>query len=691
MANWISSKLKAAETILQQIDQQAAESLGKTEKSGSDELKLDTSTKSSGVVSLKDQLKRKTQNNNDYQGKLDSDSNVNSVHSNNSYVNTQSREKEIASSPNSSPTLKPKATLTDSDWTELLGTPNQGTSPSGKRNNVVSTVRGLRKDGKRPGSSVLEAKRNQKSSSNAVKYVRRSDIALGTKLIGKPSDSEESSSSGRPSSVDMQNDGKKSEGLTLDKVSGTNLSAERKDEMVEENGGSNSKDLLLDGRSLSLSKNHSLEKLAGMGKVARASDGKTEVADACNKLRSSVKEKTKSNVAVSMAVANDLKRSSSFTSNGSSDSDTGSGSTSDSESEREREERRRRREKLLAERAAAKAGEAIKERENIVARLEGEKQSLEKILEERAKQQAQEASELQTTTMEMMEAVELEKQKHNNTRMEALQRLAKLETANADLAKSLATMQKKLELEIDQVAELRQQIELKEAAHEELGRRISSTHQRGTYLNLFTGSKGVEFECKILEAEYSLVTDKIGQSQQKAKELEANIELTRKEMEEPTEVEIELKRRLGQLTDHLIQKQAQVEALSSEKATLLFRIETVSRMLEESKSNINGASSGDLESGTWKLSDSKLKPLLQDKIRSGKKQLGSLLLQLDAIFSAGVVFLRRNPAAKMWSLVYLFCLHFWVIYILMSHSRVSNEAKSGAVISLENINNTAGI
>ena len=43
-----------------------------------------------------------------------------------------------------------------------------------------------------------------------------------------------------------------------------------------------------------------------------------------------------------------------------------------------------------------------------------------------------------------------------------------------------------------------------------------------------------------------------------AKKLEADIDMTRKEMEDPTEVEIELKRRLGQLTDHLIQKQAQV-------------------------------------------------------------------------------------------------------------------------------------
>lgn len=37
------------------------------------------------------------------------------------------------------------------------------------------------------------------------------------------------------------------------------------------------------------------------------------------------------------------------------------------------------------------------------------------------------ASELQTTMIETMEAVEVEKQKHNNTRMEALARLAKLE------------------------------------------------------------------------------------------------------------------------------------------------------------------------------------------------------------------------------------------------------------------------
>ncbi|BFG37785.1 hypothetical protein CerSpe_240590 [Prunus speciosa] len=67
------------------------------------------------------------------------------------------------------------------------------------------------------------------------------------------------------------------------------------------------------------------------------------------------------------------------------------------------------------------------------------------------------------------------------------------------------------------------------------------------------------------------------------------------------------------MTELLIHKQAQVEALSSEKATLLFRIEAVSRMLDESKSmiEISGSSSRFKESG---------RPLFEDRIRSSRSQ-----------------------------------------------------------------------
>ncbi|KAJ8763105.1 hypothetical protein K2173_023310 [Erythroxylum novogranatense] len=52
------------------------------------------------------------------------------------------------------------------------------------------------------------------------------------------------------------------------------------------------------------------------------------------------------------------------------------------------------------------------------------------------------------TMMETVEAVELEKQKHKNTKIEALSRLAKAKAMNANLARSLTTTQKNLKLEV---------------------------------------------------------------------------------------------------------------------------------------------------------------------------------------------------------------------------------------------------
>lgn len=665
MSGWISSKLKVAETFLQQIDQQAAESLGKTNKQEAGESNSVSPPRPVGSLPLKDQLKKSA----DVIGKLHNDSNSNLVYN-------RDRNKEIVK-----PLLGAKSNPTAGDWTELLSSPNDSALSHG---NGVSLIRNARKGGANLGSlssnlSGFEAKRNQKINGIGRKLKQRLDTVKGGLTDGKPSHWEES----RKSSVESQTNGSFLEAREVDHKSiGSGVTVAGKcDENVGNNGPLNfthngqelhSRDVSEEDVSQTDDKNHRPESITDSLK-----DAKLETA----------KE---------VSVTDDMKIGSSSGSNGESDSDSdSSASTSDSESEREREERKRQMEQIIAERKTAKAIAAIKERENVVARLEGEKESLEKMLEDRAKQQEKEASDLQKAMIETLEAVDKEKQKHNNTRMEALIRLAKLETANADLAKSLASVQWNLQVAVNQVAELRQQIELKQATHEELKKRMANNHQTGASLNQLAGSKGVEFEREILEAEYSFTTDKIARLQDKAKMLEANIEMTRKEIENPTEVEVELKRRLSQFTDHLIQKQAQVEALSSEKATMQFRIEAVSRLLEENKNAVEFSgtlSSFDIESGNWDLSKSKLRPMFENRMRSGGRHLGSLLRQLDAIFSAGAVYLRRNSVARLWSAVYLVCLHFWVIYILMSHSQESQEARSGAVISLENINNnTAGI
>ncbi|XP_071901758.1 golgin candidate 2-like [Coffea arabica] len=692
MAGWISSRLKVAEDFLHQIDQQAAESLKKNEKRRSDEeLGLDTSKKPSEIKPLlKDQLKKKSVENIDNLNVISSSSsNYGVSNSSGSY----SREKEgvVLGNKKISSSKANQTNLTDSDWTELLSVPSKKEVLGGSRSsNGVSGLRRERRDGRKQGSLgagknavAFGGNRSQKGQTKVLKSERKSDAELGNKVNGDGLESLE----GRISASDCK-DASRSSSSSCEPRNGegtvetrdldqkdlhVNVARERKNEGV---------------------KGHDMHSLSKDDSVS--DDGKQD-------LKTGVRDRerlTNSTIAVdgstfSSRVSASVERSSLSPSNADSDSETDSGSSSDSDSEREREERRKRRQQILAEKAAAKAIEAIKQHENNVAKLEGEKQSLEKILEERAKQQVLEASELQTTTMETMEAVELEKQKHNNTRMEALARLAKLETTNADLARSLASVQKDLEVETNRISALRRHIELKEFTQEELRRKISNTHQSSKNV---AASKGVELEREILEAENSFLTDKVGRLQEKAMTLEKSIESTKRELEHPTEVEVELKRRLSQLTDHLIQKQAQAEALSSEKAMLLFRIEAVSKSLNDKKSMVDSSdipstssSRGDLESGVWELPNSKLRPLFQERLRSGKRHLGSLVQQLDSIYCAGAVFLRRNFAARISSFIYLACLHLWVIYILLSHSPPSNEASSGAVVSLENMNKTGGV
>ncbi|KAG8388026.1 hypothetical protein BUALT_Bualt02G0082400 [Buddleja alternifolia] len=678
------------------IDQQAAESLGKNENARpDDQLSVENSPRTPETKPLlKDQLKKKA---------LEIVVNQSSTHNDKRSINVISRSNSDINRENENgPSLKLNSKsnsasgLTDSDWTELLSVPDKkgvsGVGSVSRNSNGVSGIRGLKKDGKKVGNSVMglnlsevDGKSEKVRKNGVLKSSRKSNVGLENNTsadnyenASKPGDVTPTTSNVRSSSSGGESDKKGNSTLVIHDSSVTNIG------IIE---GVN--DI---GDGVKLHPLDDSDHSFGSIPVSREKklDMKVELTDG---------ERLKRGISGSVGsiarsrTASSMKKVSSLPSDGESNSESDTTSSSDSESEREREERRKRRQQILAERAAAKAVEAIKERENLVARLEGEKQSLEKILEERAKQQVQEASELQTTMIETMEAAELEKQKHNNTRMEAFARLAKLESVNADLARSLAAVQKNLEIEVDRIAELREQIHMKEATHEELRRKISSTQQNGDKLQ---APKGVEFELEMLEAEYSFITDKVGRMQEQARTLEKSIETTRRELENPTEVEIELKRRLNQLTDHLIQKQAQVETLSSEKAMLLLRIEAVSRLVDENKSMIGssdfpGTSSRDDLESVWQLSNSKLRPLFKERMQSGQRHLGSLVRQLDSLFCAGFVYLKRNPTARIWCGVYFVCLHLWVVYILMSHSPVSDDSRSGAVISLENINNTGSV
>ncbi|KAJ6411346.1 hypothetical protein OIU84_008001 [Salix udensis] len=321
MANWISSKLKVAETFFEQIDHQAAESLKKNEQTRSDDdQKFDLPAKAGGSLSLKDQLKRKTHEfNNDYKGKLNADFAINK---NTNNVVGSVNDKEILNVPKISP--KPRATLTDSDWTELL-------------------ERRVRKQGSLGLNSLaVEAKRNQKVRGNSD--TNNSGVTskrLDLKLNGKPSDGEESSSSARSSSVELPSDGKVMDGTGLEqnKNVGGEVVGERKDEGSEENGGRVENKDVVEGEVLHVG-NKNGASLSVPEKIDGISDVKKGVGDVYGRLKSTVKGKHGTRAASRSSVSDDLKKKYS-TSDSSSDSDSDSGSSSDSESEQERERRKK--------------------------------------------------------------------------------------------------------------------------------------------------------------------------------------------------------------------------------------------------------------------------------------------------------------------------------------------------------------
>lgn len=332
---------------------------------------------------LKDQLKKRTQESYDFHGKLRSDPNVN-------VLNSQDGDKEVTTP--SKPLPSPGSNLTDSDWTELLSAPNQATPSGTNRTNGTSGIRALRKDGRRQANSGLnlsglEAKRNSRSNDSALKPHRRSDVGPGNRenagALGRKLSNEKelgrSASVGRSSSAELQNDVKcveaKESGLVLKVRDDANTERSGVKDIVEDGRGNISKGDPVDENHISETK-----------LVAERGD---RIPDPNMAVNDEHKSLGKSNYGFRSSVSLELKRTSSA-SDEMSDSDSDSASSSDSESERIREERSRRRKQILEEKQAAKAVAAIKERENMVARLEGEKQSLEKILEERAKQQAQE-------------------------------------------------------------------------------------------------------------------------------------------------------------------------------------------------------------------------------------------------------------------------------------------------------------
>ncbi|XP_051504454.1 golgin subfamily A member 5 [Myxocyprinus asiaticus] len=147
-------------------------------------------------------------------------------------------------------------------------------------------------------------------------------------------------------------------------------------------------------------------------------------------------------------------------------------------------------------------------------------------------------------------------------------------------------------------------------------------------------------------------------------------QLTNKALSSSSQAELE--GRLHQLTETLIQKQTMLEALSTEKNSLVFQLERLEQQLknlqggQNSSSNINMAAlegPGARQRNTPILFSSADGPGtgVYGKVRKAASTIDRFSIRLG-------IFLRRYPMARVFVIIYMALLHLWVMIVLLTYT-----------------------
>lgn len=145
-------------------------------------------------------------------------------------------------------------------------------------------------------------------------------------------------------------------------------------------------------------------------------------------------------------------------------------------------------------------------------------------------------------------------------------------------------------------------------------------------------------------------------------------QLTNKTLSSSSQTELE--NRLHQLTETLIQKQTMLEALGTEKSSLVFQLERLEQQLKSTQGGQSGGPSINMSSLEGPGARQRNAPVLfsdQDspgvygKVRKAASTIDRFSIRLG-------IFLRRYPMARVFVIVYMAILHLWVMIVLLTYT-----------------------
>ncbi|KAK8782112.1 hypothetical protein V5799_016547 [Amblyomma americanum] len=220
----------------------------------------------------------------------------------------------------------------------------------------------------------------------------------------------------------------------------------------------------------------------------------------------------------------------------------------------------------------------------------------------------------------------------------------------------------------EQESSLRRELESLQEQQRELLKDVKQErHQR----------QEAELEARQAAEEITFLKEELRRSkealQQRLSERECEVEKLRKQImtkSMSSTSEAELEARLHALTESLIQKQTLVEALSTEKNSLVLQLERLERQLKESQSHsskphtaIAGFGQSD-EYPRARLPGMFVESPFDGSVtRKVKRAYGVI----DSFSIRAGLFLRRYPLARIFILIYMGLMHFWVMIVLLTY------------------------
>ncbi|XP_061651631.1 golgin subfamily A member 5 [Phyllopteryx taeniolatus] len=146
-------------------------------------------------------------------------------------------------------------------------------------------------------------------------------------------------------------------------------------------------------------------------------------------------------------------------------------------------------------------------------------------------------------------------------------------------------------------------------------------------------------------------------------------QLTNKTLSSSSQTELE--NRLHQLTETLIQKQTMLEALGTEKSSLVFQLERLEQQLKNTQGgpstggpaiNMSGVEGpGARQRNIPVLFNNEESPGMYGKVQKAASTIDRFSIRLG-------IFLRRYPMARVFVILYMAVLHLWVMIVLLTYS-----------------------